>query len=39
VEVIKRIHRLKNITVEVKAGRATRKYKVVKADGPRGTVF
>jgi len=38
-EVIDRIHRLKNITVEVKAGRATRKYKVVKVDDPRDLVF
>ena len=37
--VIERIHRLKKITVEVKAGRATRKYKIVKADGPKDLVF
>jgi len=39
VEVIERICRLKNLTVEVKAGRATRRYKVVKADGPKDLVF
>ena len=39
VEVIERIRRLKNLTVEVKAGRATRRYKVVKADGPKDLVF
>jgi integrase len=33
--VIDRIHRLKQLTVEVKAGRgATRHYRVVKSDGP-----
>jgi integrase len=39
VAVIERINRLKNLTVEVKAGRAIRKYKVVKADGPKDLVF
>jgi integrase len=38
-EVIKRIQRLKSLTVKVKAGRATRLYKVVKADGPKDLVF
>jgi len=37
--VIERIHRLKTLTVEVKAGRATRHYKVVKATGPDDLVF
>jgi len=37
--VIERIHRLKLLTVEVRAGRAVRKYRVVKADGPNDLVF
>jgi integrase len=37
--VIERIHRLKLLTVEVKAGRAVRKYRVVKSDGPDDLVF
>jgi len=37
--VIERIHRLKLLTVEVRAGRAVRKYKVVKSDGPEDLVF
>jgi integrase len=37
--VIERIHRLKLLTVEIKAGRATRKYTVVKSDGPDDLVF
>jgi integrase len=37
--VIKRIHRLKAITVQVKAGRAVRRYPAVKADGPDDLVF
>ena len=37
--VTDRIHRLKDLTVEVKAGRATRRYKIVKADGPNDLVF
>jgi integrase len=37
--VIERIHRLKLLTVMVKAGRATRHYRVVKADGPDDLVF
>jgi len=37
--VIDRIHELKKLTVQVKAGNAIRKYKVVKADGPDDLVF
>lgn len=37
--IIERIHRLKTLTVVVKAGRATRHYKVVKSDGPKDLVF
>ncbi len=37
--VIERILKLKTLTVEVKAGRATRRYKVVKSDGPNDLVF
>ncbi|MBZ5647000.1 MAG: site-specific integrase [Acidobacteriia bacterium] len=37
--VIERMHRLKMLTVEVRAGRATRKYKVVKSDAPTDLVF
>ena len=37
--VIERIHGLKQLTVEVKAGRAVRRYKVVKSDGPEDLVF
>lgn len=37
--VIQRIHRLKLLTVEVKAGLAIRKYRVVKSDGPNDLVF
>jgi integrase len=37
--VIKRIFELKNITVSVKAGWSTRKYKAVKSDGPDDLVF
>jgi len=37
--VIERIHRLKLLAVAVKAGRATRKYKLVRADGPNDLVF
>jgi integrase len=37
--VIERIHRLKLLTVEVKAGLAVRKYRVVKSDGPDDLVF
>jgi integrase len=37
--VIERIHRLKLLTVEGKAGRAIRKYRVVKAAGPDDLVF
>lgn len=37
--VIERIHRLKLLTVEVKAGWSTRKYRVVKSAGPEDLVF
>jgi hypothetical protein len=37
--VVERIHRLKIITVSVKAGRAVRKYRAVKSDGPNDLVF
>jgi integrase len=37
--VIQRIHRLKTLTVEVKARRAKRRYRVVKSDGPDDLVF
>jgi hypothetical protein len=37
--VIARLHRLKDLIVEVRAGRAVRKYKVVKSAGPDDLVF
>ena len=37
--VIERIHRLKTLTVEVKAGWARRTYPAVKSDGPDDLVF
>jgi len=37
--VIERIHRLKRLTVEVKAGLALRHYRLVKKDGPADLVF
>ena len=37
--VVHRIHLLRALTVEVRAGNATRKYRVVKADGPDDLVF
>ena len=37
--VTERIHRLKMITVQVKAGRAVRRYPAVKRDGPDDLVF
>lgn len=37
--VIERINGLKTLTVAVKAGRATRRYRVVKSDGPDALVF
>jgi integrase len=37
--VIVRIHRLKDLTVEVRAGRAVRKYRIVRSDGPSDLVF
>jgi integrase len=38
-KVIERIQRLRALTVEVKAGRGTRRYAVVRADGPDDLVF
>lgn len=38
-EVIERFHRLRVLTVEVRAGRAVRHYRVVKFDGPEDLVF
>jgi integrase len=38
-DVIDRIYRLKSLTVDVRAGRAVRHYKLVKADGPDDLVF
>ena len=38
-EVIARIHRLKELTVEVRAGRAVRKHDLVKSAGPNDLVF
>jgi integrase len=37
--VVERIHRMKILTVEVRAGRAVRKYRVVKSAGPNNLVF
>jgi integrase len=37
--VIERIQRLKSLVIEVKAGRAVRKYVAVKSDGPDDLVF
>lgn len=37
--VIKRIHGLRELTVQVKAGNAIRRHKVVKRDGPEDLVF
>ncbi len=37
--VVEKIHRMKILTVTVKAGRAVRKYRVVKFDGPNDLVF
>jgi integrase len=37
--VVERIHRMRILTVEVRAGRAMRKYRVVKSDGPNDLVF
>ena len=39
LDVIMRIQRLKTLTVEVRAGTATRRYQVVKSDGPDDLVF
>jgi integrase len=38
-QVIARINRLKSITVEVRAGRAIRKHKLVKSEGPDDLLF
>jgi integrase len=38
-KVIERIRRLRNLTVEVRAGWAARRYRVVKSDGPDDLVF
>ena len=38
-EVIARLLRLKTLTVKIRAGLATRSYKVVKSDGPDDLVF
>ncbi|MGA2234442.1 MAG: tyrosine-type recombinase/integrase [Terriglobales bacterium] len=38
-QVIARINRLKSLTVEVRAGRAVRKHKLVKSAGPDDLVF
>jgi integrase len=37
--VVERIHRLKLLTIRVKAGRAMRTYRAVKSDGPNDLVF
>jgi integrase len=37
--VVSRIQRLKGLTVPIKAGTGTHRYKVVKSDGPKGLVF
>jgi integrase len=37
--VIERIHRLKTLKIEVRAGRAVREYRAVKSDGPSDLVF
>jgi integrase len=39
LDVIQRIHRLKTLTVEVKAGTANRQYQVVKSSTPDDLVF
>ena len=39
VAVIQRIHRLKTVTVEVKAGHGTRRFAAVKSSGPDDLVF
>jgi len=38
-KVIERIQRLRTLTVEVRAGRATRKFRAVKSGGPEDLVF
>jgi integrase len=39
LHVIERIHRLKLLTIDGRCGRAVRKYKLVKSDGPEDLVF
>jgi integrase len=39
LKVVERIQRLRTLTVEVKAGRAIRRYRAVKCDGPDDLVF
>jgi integrase len=38
-DVIARIHRLRSLTIEVKAGTGARCYRAVKSDGPDDLVF
>jgi site-specific recombinase XerD len=38
-DVIARIHRLKTLSIDVRAGRAIRHYPAVKSDGPNDLVF
>ena len=38
-KVIERINRLRTLTVDVRAGNASRHYRVVKSDGPEDLVF
>jgi len=38
-DVISRIHRLRTLTIDVRAGRAMRHYRAVKSDGPDDLVF
>jgi integrase len=37
--VIERLHRLKTLTIEVKAGNAVRRYRAVRSDAPDDLVF
>src|SRR6202167_6455748 len=37
--VVERIHRLRILTLKVRAGRGIRNYRVVKSDGPNDLVF
>ena len=38
-EVIERLHRLKGISVDIKAGRAVRRHRLMQSDGPDDLVF